>query len=51
MCLFINSRRKAIYIIGQRKTFLGQRIQKISCVMKETDTHIFIISMNGGRKT
>ena len=41
----INSRLKAIYIIGQRKAFCGQRIPEPSCVRKETvDTEILITS-------
>ena len=32
----INSRRKAIYIIGQVKVFYRQRISGSSCTMKET---------------
>ena len=41
----INSRLKAIYIIGQRKAFCGQRIPESSCAWKETvDIEILITS-------
>ena len=45
----INSRLKAIYIIGQRKAFCGQRIPESSCARKETvDIDIFITSRRKG---
>ena len=47
----VNSRRKAIYIIGQRKAFYKQRIPESSCAMKETaDIEILVKSRNGDRK-
>ena len=47
--VFVNSRLKAIYIIGQRKTFCGQRIPESSCVKKETaDIEILITSSRKG---
>ena len=46
-----NSSLKAIYIIGQRKPFYGQRIPESSCAGKETvDIDILITSRNGKRK-
>ena len=40
-----NSRLKAIYIIGQRKAFCGQRIPESCCARKETvDIEILITS-------
>ena len=45
----INSRLKAIYIIGQRKAFCGQRIPESSCARKETvDIEILITSRRKG---
>ena len=45
----INSRLKAIYIIGQRKAFCGQRIPESSCARKETvDLEILITSRRKG---
>ena len=47
----INSRLKAIYIIGQKKAFCGQRIPESSCTRKETvDIEILIISRRKGDK-
>ena len=47
----INSRLKAIYIIGQRKAFCGQRIPDSSCRRKETvDIEILITSRRKGDK-
>ena len=47
----INSRLKAIYIIGQRKAFCGQRIPESSCARKETvDIEILITSRRKGDK-
>ena len=47
----INSRRKAIYIIGQRKAFSGQRIPESCCARKETvDIEILITSRKKGDK-
>ena len=47
----INSRRKAIMFIGQRKAFYKQRILESSCAKKETfDTKIFMISRNSNSK-
>ena len=47
----INSRLKAIYIIGQRKAFYGQRILKSNCAMKDTvDIEIVITSRRKGDK-
>ena len=41
----INSRLTAIYIIGQRKAFCGQRIPESSCARKEiVEIEIFITS-------
>ena len=43
--VFINSRLKAIYIIGQWKAFCGQRIPESTCAWKETiDIEILITS-------
>ena len=45
----INSRLKAIYIIGQRKAFCGQRIPESSCARKGTvDIEIPITSRRKG---
>ena len=47
----LNSRLKAIYIIGQRKVFYRQRIKESSCARKKTvDIDILVISRNGDRK-
>ena len=47
----INSRLKAIYIIGQRKAFCGQRIPESSSVRKGTvDIEILISSGRKGDK-
>ena len=47
----INSRRKAIYIIGQRKAFCEQRIPESSCMREETaDIEILIASRKKGDK-
>ena len=47
----VNSRLKAIYVIGQGKAFYGQRIPESSCVRKETvDINILVTSRNGDRK-
>ena len=49
--MLINSRRKAIMFIGQRKAFYKQRILESSCAKKETfDTKIFMISRNSNSK-
>ena len=49
--MYVNSRLKAIKIIGQRKAFYRQRIPESSCARKETvDIDILVISRNGGRK-
>ena len=46
----VNSRLKAIYIIGQRKVFYKKRIPKSSCARKETvNIDIFVTSRNGYR--
>ena len=46
-----NSKRKAIKIIGQRKTFYGERIPEPSCARKETlDIDILVTSRNSDRK-
>ena len=46
-----NSKRKAIKIIGQRKTFYGERIPEPSCARKETlDIDILVTSRNGDRE-
>ena len=47
----VNSGLKATKIIGQRKTFYGQRIPEFSCERKETvDIDILVTSRNGDRK-
>ena len=47
----VNSRLKAIKIIGQKKAFFKQRIPESSCAMKETvDIDILVTSWNGDRK-
>ena len=47
----VNSRLKAIKIIGQREAFYRQRIPESSCTRKETvDINILVISRNGDRK-
>ena len=47
----INSRLKAIYILGQRKALCGQRIPESSSARKETvDIEILITSRKGDRK-
>ena len=47
----VNSRLKAIYIIGQRKGFYRQSIPESSWTRKETvDIDILVTSRNGGRK-
>ena len=47
----VNSRLKAAKIIGQRKTFYGQRIPESSCVTKETvDIDILVTPRSGDRK-
>ena len=47
----INSRLKAIYIIGQRKAFCGQRISESSCTRKEiVDIEILVTSKRKGDK-
>ena len=47
----VNSRLKAIYIIGQRKEFYKQTIPRSSCARKETvDVDILVTSTKGGRK-
>ena len=49
--MYVNSRLKAIKIIGQRKAFYRQRIPESSCARKETvDIDILVISRNGDRK-
>ena len=49
--MFVNSRRKAPKIIGQRKAFYRQRIPESSCARKETvDIDILVKSRNGDRK-
>ena len=41
----VNSRLKAIKIIGQKKAFFKQRIPESSCAMKETvDIDILVTS-------
>ena len=46
----VNSRLKAIQIIGQRKAFCRQRIAEPSCVRKEAvDIDILVLSRNGNR--
>ena len=47
----VNSRLKAILIIGQRKAFYRQRIPEFSCARKETaDIDILATFQNGDRK-
>ena len=47
----VNSRLKAIYIIGQRKAFYWQRIPKFSYVRKQSaDIDILVTYRNGDRK-
>ena len=47
----VNSRLKAIKIIGQRKAFYRQRIPESSYARKETvDIDILVTSMNDDRK-
>ena len=47
----VNSRLKAILIIGQKKAFYRQRIPNVSCARKETvDIDILVTSRNGYRK-
>ena len=47
----VNSRLKAIQIIGQRKAFYRQRIPGSSCARKETiDIDILVTSKIGDRK-
>ena len=47
----VNSRLKAISIIGQRKAFYRQRIPGSSCERKETvDIDVLITSSNGDKK-
>ena len=47
----VNSKLKAIYIIGQRKVLYRQRILESSCSRKETvDIDILETSRNGDRK-
>ena len=47
----VNSRPKATKIIGQRKSFYGQRIPEPCCARKETvDIDVLVTSRNGDRK-
>ena len=47
----VNSRLKAMQIIGQRKAFYRQGIPEFSCARKEIiDIDIFVTSRNGDRK-
>ena len=47
----VNSRLKAIKIIGQREAFYRQGIPESSCARKETlDINILVISRNSDRK-
>ena len=47
----INSRLRVTKIIGQRRTFLKQRIPERCCAKKETvDIDILVTSRNGDRK-
>ena len=47
----VDSRLKAISIIGQRRPFYRQRIPEPSCARKETvDIDILVTSRNGDRK-
>ena len=47
----VNSRLKAIKIIGQRKAFYRQTIPEPSCARKETiDIDILVTSRNNDRK-
>ena len=47
----VNSRLKAIQIIGQCKPFYKQRIPESSCTRKETlDIDILVTFRNGDRK-
>ena len=49
--MFVNSKLKAIYNIGQRKAFQRQTIAEPSCARKETvDIDILVTSRNGHRK-
>ena len=48
--MFVNSKLKAIYNIGQRKAFQRQRITEPSCARKETAyIEILVSSRNGDR--
>ena len=50
MC--VNSKIKAIWIIGQRKAFYRQRIPESSCAVKETaGIDILVASWNGDKKS
>ena len=50
--MFVNSRLKTIYIIGQKKAFYRWRISESSYGKKETvDIDILIIPRNGDRKS
>ena len=44
----VNSKLKAIYIIGQRKAFYRQRMPESSCARNET-VDILVTSGNGDR--
>ena len=47
----VNSRLKAIRILGQRKAFYRQRIQEPNCARKKTvDIEILVTSRNRDRK-
>ena len=49
--MFVNSRLKAIQIIGQRKAFYRQRIPESTCAKKETfNVDILVTSRNGDGK-
>ena len=47
----VNSRLKAIQIIGQRKAFYGKKIPEFSCVREKTvDIDILVTSRNDEQK-
>ena len=47
----VNSRLKAIYIVGQRKAFYRKIIPEPNCARKETvDIDILVTSRNGDRR-
>ena len=47
----VNSKLKAISVIGQRKAFYGQKISESGCTRKEAvNIDILVTSRNGDRK-